>query len=206
MSSHVAPYFQASSRHASVTEVFDPAALGFFEKSEGSGVWYHPTKSGTYSPGNCKFCAGEFMKLRIDPKYRRGQFCSTECAGLHKRSDTPGYFARHVRVRTARGSASLLPCEDCGNPAYEWSQRKDTSGDNPEDYDPRCRPCHSAYDKEVRPHGITHGSNKLSELQVRTIREEYATGTVTQDELAARYNVVQSLISVIVHNKLWRHL
>ncbi len=78
------------------------------------------------------------------------------------------YGTAHVRVREARGRACDHECIDCGRQAEQWSYRGDsahelqgwnqpraphswmTYGPHPEDYDPRCRLCHGAFDSERR--------------------------------------------------------
>lgn len=49
-----------------------------------------------------------------------------------------------------------------------------------------------------------HSHPKLTEDQVRSIRDEYAAGGVTQQALADRYRVRQTLISRIVLRQIWR--
>lgn len=48
--------------------------------------------------------------------------------------------------------------------------------------------------------------SKLTENQVRSIRAEYAAGGVTQQALADRYGVYQTLISQIILRQTWRNL
>lgn len=50
------------------------------------------------------------------------------------------------------------------------------------------------------------GKTKLTESEVRAIRSAYASGKVLQRELAAKYNVQPSLISLIVNRKRWAHI
>lgn len=69
----------------------------------------------------------------------------------------------HVLLRNTRGRAREYDCVDCDGPAAHWSlsayaedilYQEGTSDDgkafsqNLEDYEPRCRKCHSAYDKK----------------------------------------------------------
>jgi len=54
--------------------------------------------------------------------------------------------------------------------------------------------------------GIAHGSAKLTEDDVREIRRLYATGNFTQKELALRFSVDQSTISLIVRRCIWNHI
>ena len=63
----------------------------------------------------------------------------------------PTHQGRHQRLRRARGKASDAgPCIDCGKEAYDWSQVHGTDGlDIYNDYVPRCRSCHLAYDDPI---------------------------------------------------------
>jgi hypothetical protein len=71
--------------------------------------------------------------------------------------DDASYGAAHMRVKRARGSASQFACSDCGGPASQWSlihgrgsQWVEGSGYfslASDDYEPRCKPCHDAYDR-----------------------------------------------------------
>lgn len=54
------------------------------------------------------------------------------------------------------------------------------------------------------PFGERSGSAKLLDEQVTEIRNRYATGGVTQQELASEYGVSFQLIHLIVHNKVRR--
>jgi hypothetical protein len=45
---------------------------------------------------------------------------------------------------------------------------------------------------------------KLTWIQVREIREKYATGNFFQRQLAEEYNVHESVISHIITNKIWK--
>lgn len=73
-----------------------------------------------------------------------------------------GYRAAHARVTAARGQASQWPCEDCMQPAEHWSYNHADPDElhatdranlgaayslDPGHYSPRCRGCHTAYDK-----------------------------------------------------------
>lgn len=54
--------------------------------------------------------------------------------------------------------------------------------------------------------GQRNGEAKLTDEQVRRIRELYETTGTTQRQLAARFGVAQSTISDIVGRRKWRHL
>jgi hypothetical protein len=51
-----------------------------------------------------------------------------------------------------------------------------------------------------------NGRAILTEADVRAIRMHYAQGGITQQALAARYGVVQTVISRIVLRKSWQHI
>jgi ribosome-binding protein aMBF1 (putative translation factor) len=55
------------------------------------------------------------------------------------------------------------------------------------------------------PKGSRHYAAKLTESEVAVIRERYAAGAL-QADLALRYGVDQTLISMIVRGKIWRHV
>lgn len=59
---------------------------------------------------------------------------------------------------------------------------------------------------EHRPHGERNGSAKLTDQHVRDIRERYAHGGVTQDTLAAEYEISQSACSLLILRQTWRHV
>ena len=84
-----------------------------------------------------------------------------------ERVEVPTYRAMHLRLDQARGKASEHPCADCGGPATEWSYdgqdpmalvgtkngSRVTYSLNPIHYDPRCTPCHRAFDAAQRREG-----------------------------------------------------
>lgn len=106
----------------------------------------------------------------------RGHRCR-HCAALANRGEGNGwwcgdavtYGGAHDRVRLHKGSASAHLCIDCGDQAQEWSyshcggpneRRGITSKGcqalysvNPDDYDPRCKPCHRAFDASHKKEG-----------------------------------------------------
>lgn len=54
--------------------------------------------------------------------------------------------------------------------------------------------------------GESHGKAKLTEATVRSIRQEYRTGTTSYLKLAAKYGVGDDQICRIVQRKLWKHV
>jgi hypothetical protein len=83
------------------------------------------------------------------------------------RGDAIRYAAAHVRVRTARGSASAHACHHCARPAKDWAydhgdpdEKWGRHGNcvmrystDPDHYIPLCRKCHKAFDDASRALG-----------------------------------------------------
>ncbi|CAN5549341.1 hypothetical protein BH11ACT6_BH11ACT6_29840 [soil metagenome] len=80
--------------------------------------------------------------------------------------DAASYSAAHLRTSKARGRARDHACVDCSGPAAEWSyqhgsdkeltelrsmprgsERLVTYSPDPDDYAPRCKSCHTKYDR-----------------------------------------------------------
>lgn len=59
---------------------------------------------------------------------------------------------------------------------------------------------------KTQARGETNGSSKLTEIQVREIRQKYIPHKYTQPKLAEEYGVHISIISDIVYNKIWKHI
>lgn len=83
----------------------------------------------------------------------------------------------------------------CVNPAHLWLG---TIADNNADKEAKRRGNH--------PKGAAHGQAKLTEAQVVIIRQEYATGGITQAELARKHGVIQITISRILRRETWTHI
>jgi hypothetical protein len=111
---------------------------------------------------------------------------------------------------------SLYVCHDCPggdnpacvNPAHMFLG---TNGDNQRDASAKGRSAHgdnhpSRLHPERLKRGEENGQSKLTTEQVRSIRVEYATGAMTQDELAQKYHVVRNAIWMIVRRKTWVHV
>jgi hypothetical protein len=57
------------------------------------------------------------------------------------------------------------------------------------------------------PHlGENNGSSKLTDVQVREIRQRYSEGNITQQQLADKYGVSDGLISFVVTRRAWKHI
>lgn len=124
-------------------------------------------KYNTYWICRCD-CGNE--KEILAASVKRG--ATKSCGCLDRESDKGGparrsrneslkYTTAHYRIQADRGTAERYRCVDCNGQAEEWSLRHDVaeviSGPVPGggirrwsanvlDYDPRCVPCHRAYD------------------------------------------------------------
>ena len=58
----------------------------------------------------------------------------------------------------------------------------------------------------VQPKGIDHPRARLTESDVRLIRDIYSQGNSTQKELGQRFNVRSCTISAVVNKRNWRHI
>ena len=54
--------------------------------------------------------------------------------------------------------------------------------------------------------GVDQPGSKLTDTQVVEIRSRYESGGIKQSELSIEYGVAQSLISLIVRRKAWKHV
>src|SRR5262249_32001674 len=96
-------------------------------------------------------------------------------------------------------------CVDCRGPARDWSLIHGRDGNDPADFEPRCRKCHIAYDQPNHAYpspGERNGSAKLTWVQVREIRA--LRGIVTALTLAERYGVARGCINMIMQGRTWK--
>ena len=63
-----------------------------------------------------------------------------------KWNPNPTIATIHKRIVREYGSAKMYLCNDCDNPARDWSWIHDTDWKDIENYVPRCRSCHLKYD------------------------------------------------------------
>lgn len=114
------------------------------------------------------------------------------------------YEKAHRIMRKERGSAKLHNCVDCGNPAIDMSHIHDTDPFDSINYDPRCRKCHSDYDKINV--GSKNKNAKLIESDVLEIRRLYSTKLFTQKEIGEKYGVAEQTIGNIINRRKWGHV
>lgn len=98
----------------------------------------------------------------------------------------------------------------CCNPNHLWlGTQKENMGDMiSKGRDKKASG--SANGTYTHPERIARGSrvgvSKLTEEQIVIIRKLFTTGTPSQKEVAEKFNVSGSLISLIVNKKRWKHL
>ena len=122
------------------------------------------------------------------------------------------YFAKHSKVKHTRGPASQFLCADgCGRQAQDWAtiHGHDDGLDLWADYQPMARRCHMLYDGNLLcwRRGEDVAGAKLTRANVLELRELYATGELTRQQLAAKYGVSSSTVyDVVIRNKTWQWL
>jgi hypothetical protein len=82
--------------------------------------------------------------------------------------------------------------DNCAASNLRWSTRKDNHQDKVQ---------HGTALRGERVIGA-----KLTDADVRTIRQQYAAGWVTQRALGERFGVTQTLIGRVVRGEAWRHV
>jgi hypothetical protein len=134
---------------------------------------------------------------------------------------TADYWRVHAAVKRIRGSASQYECE-CGEIASQWSYRHDCDMEDIENFDPLCVSCHfkrdrvegwqadparcSKISKNMKGNTNARWSDKLTESDVREIRNLYAEKKHTQKEIAKIFGISQTNVSMIVTRQSWTHV
>jgi hypothetical protein len=106
---------------------------------------------------------------------------------------------------------------NCTNPAHfflgtnadnirdMFAKKRNGSSIKPESR-PRGDNHHFRTKPECVRRGELHGRAKFSANLVLDIRGAYSAGNISQKQLAAQFGMSRSLISLIVHRKIWRHI
>jgi hypothetical protein len=94
----------------------------------------------------------------------------------------------------------LCVCHKCDNPSCVNPEHLflGTQGENMKDMMTKGR--------AVAPKGENHSFAKLTESQVKEIREKYASGNYLQRQLCIEYNISQAAISAITRRKIWKDI
>lgn len=157
---------------------------------------------------------GRFKSLARMRKSRGGCLCPVKEKILSPRISGRGYedvylkkdgIGRPVSVHRAvletffgPCPAGMQACHNDGNPRNNKlsNLRWDTSKNNNAD-----RIKHG-----TDPVGERNPRAKVTDDNVRQIRKLYATGMYTQQQIADRYGIHQTMISCIVHRTTWKHI
>lgn len=115
----------------------------------------------------------------------------------HRRAHRVSFELHHRLL--ALGECVLHRCDvpSCCNPKHLWAGSQQ---ENMADMLKKGRHGRGA------PRGEKHGVAKLTENQVLMIRARYANGGITQKSLATEIGIDQTLVSMIVMRKIWRHI
>lgn len=183
----------------------------------------------------CKICDKEFYTTPQRVKIGYGKFCSRKCYAISITQNEPERFLRKIlpednngcmlwiglRDKDGYGKFTTLSKKSVRAHRYMWEL---TNGIIPKelcvlhhcDNPPCVNPKHlflgtnqdNANDKVIKKrsaHGIKHGNSKLTEEDVRTIRQMYKDG-YSQRKIAKMYGVVKSTIRIIIIGKTWKHI
>lgn len=125
------------------------------------------------------------------------------------RTYPPGYSSGHKKISQLKGQPKK--CEKCGtediNLRYEWANLTGNYNDI-DDYRRMCQPCHIKFDNSAT-RGENHPKHKLTEEDVREIRQRYIKGSHgpnSTPSLAKEFGVHQRKIWEIVNMKAWKHV
>lgn len=137
--------------------------------------------------------AGEFLAHRVSYTLANGQIPDGLCV-LHK-CDIPACCnPLHLRLGT-----QLENIQDRVKKRRSAAGLRNGRSTQPER--------NGAYTHPERiPRGEKHPFAKLTEDNVRAIRQRYASGGITQQALADEYGVGNSVICTIVKRKRWKHV
>lgn len=95
----------------------------------------------------------------------------------------PSVRRMHYRLMGVKGKAREHVCVDCGEQARDWSQIHDTTGMDFEDYEPRCRSCHIAYDRDT---STRFNEDHIAKTKAANIGNTHAKGYRHTEEAKAK--------------------
>lgn len=158
-----------------------------------------------------RFCVAqstihEILKRHGVPARRRGQR-SAERHSLWQGDDLAHHQTLHRRIRRMRSPASEYTCA-CGQPAEQWSYNHSGHDEHTDpvehyvfstdvwQYDPRCGICHLVFD----------GRNPLPLHEILELREHWASGDWTLDDLAAEFGIAVGTTRRLLSGSSWSTL
>lgn len=108
------------------------------------------------------------------------------------------------RGEIPKGVCVCHTCDNprCVNPVHLWLG---THEDNMRDRNLKGR-ARGGYSRSNKARGTDNGAAKLTDNNVREVRQRYANGWTTQTALADEFGVGQTTISRIVRHKQWKHV
>ena len=121
-------------------------------------------------------------------------------------------YANRVSWELAYGvdPGGMMVCHSCDNPPCVRPEHLflGTQKDNRRDAVAKGRTAKGArHGSRTKPHtvprGERNGNAKLTYEIADAIREEYASGDISQWDLARRYGVAQTAISSVINRKTW---
>lgn len=160
--------------------------------------------------GPCPGCGKTFTPKHFPTKYCTRQ-CYLDSRTILTGEEHPSWKAdptRSALYNRTRQAIPPGPCEVCGKPnADRHHLNRDKTDNRQENIEYLCRSHHlqrHGAEGDI-PQGERNGQAKLTEEQVKGIREAYAAGAF-QRVLAVEYGVSQGAIQSIVTRKNWRHV
>jgi hypothetical protein len=139
---------------------------------------------------------------RVPPPARQGEESSRWLG------DQASYYGIHVWLNKKHPKSGV--CSECGEKKSrtEWAFLHHPAKHTRDiaDYREMCRRCHRRLDDALMPRGAKHGMAKLSEAEVREIRELYASGQWSHRRLAGRFAVSRNHIGQIVRRRVWKEV
>jgi hypothetical protein len=127
--------------------------------------------------GRCAYCGGDCLCSKMYCDDACAEAAYTQGITKRQPTDIPPppptlipnirYSVAHDQVKRTRGRASEHSCADCGRPASDWSYNHDDPDEfiewvemykrgnfrpaqyssDPAHYSPRCKRCHTAFDR-----------------------------------------------------------
>ena len=113
------------------------------------------------------------------------------------------YALHHpLTIDLLEGHREICVCHRCDNPKCVNPAHLflGSQGDNMRDRETKGR-ANRTIEK-----GEKHPSSKLTETQVREIRNKYANGGISYQQLALEYGVSKAHIGYIISRKTWSHI